>query len=225
MSELIQPVPTRPAIDRRGFVVGSAAAALAAGLAGESSAQTGPTNAVPNLYPGQNARLFKLIQKHENAHVAFLVQALGSAARPKPTFKNLTMPNVRTFFTVTLALEATGSGAYTGAAPAVFSKANLAAAASIALIEGRHTGWVATATNMPMTVNAFGQEQDFERALTVQEVVNLATPFIDNLNGGPPPTFSPTPSRTNDVAILNFALLLEYLEAEFYNINVPRFFG
>ena len=28
----------------------------------------------------------------------------------------------------------------------------------------------------------------------------------------------------NDIAILNFALALELLELDFYNINVPKFF-
>jgi hypothetical protein len=46
-------------------------------------------------------------------------------------------------------------------------------------------------------------------------------PFIASLNGGPDPT---KPLR-NDTDILNFALLLEYLEASFYNANVPKFYG
>ena len=38
--------------------------------------------------------------------------------------------------------------------------------------------------------------------------------------GGP----DPSKPLTNDADILNFALLLEYLEATFYDINVPKFY-
>jgi hypothetical protein len=43
--------------------------------------------------------------------------------------------------------------------------------------------------------------------------------FFESLNGGP----DPADALDNDTVILNFALLLEHLEAEFYRINVPHF--
>lgn len=211
---------------RRAFLRSGAAAIAAVAVAEMTAEETrAQPNALPNLYPGWNTAEFHAIQRHENDHVAFLVKALGSAARPKPNFQGLTMPNIRTFVTVTRALENTGVGAYLGALPVIFSRANVAAAGSIALVEARHSGYVNVLLNELMTQNVFGQEESFDQALTIQQVVTLAGPFIKDLNGGPPLTFSSTPSRNNDIAILNFALALEYLEASFYNINVPRFFG
>lgn len=166
-----------------------------------------------------------LVRRHENDHVAFLVNALGPMARPKPTFQNLQRANVNDFLNVSLALENTGVGAYLGAAPAIFDPGYLAAAASVALVEARHAGFFNGLRSRPMTENAFTEELSFERAFTVNEVVSAAGGFIASLNGGPPLTFSPNRSAGNDIAILNFALALEYLEAEFYNINVPLFYG
>jgi rubrerythrin len=174
---------------------------------------------------GQQTRLnFRDIQRHENDHVRFLENALGGAARPKPTFQNLEQQKFKEFFQVSQDLENTGVGAYLAAAPVIFSRQILAAAGSIALIEGRHAGWLNTLVNARLTENVYGEEQSFERPLSAEEVVMLAGPFIASLNGGPPLTYSMTPSPENDIAILNFALALEYLEADFYNLNVPRLF-
>ncbi len=223
---MTDPKPNAPAgTDRRSFVkVGATMVAAATGLmATGSTAEAAPTT-VPNFYPNFNKRAFKAIQDDENAHVAFLVNALGAAARPKPNFKNLLQPDLRSFVTTSNALENTGCGAYTGAAPIIFNRGYLGAAASIALIEARHAGYLNVLINNLSTINVFGAEEDFEMALTQQQVINLAGPFIADLNGGPALAFNTTPSRTNDIAILNFALALEYLEAEYYNINVPKFF-
>ncbi len=210
-----RPVTRRSFLSRGSTVTAAAAIAAAGGWSMTGEAQ--------GLGDGQTRLNFRDIQRHENAHVAYLVQALGASARPKPTFQGLLQANRRDFFAVSQALENTGVGAYLGAAPVIFDRAVLAAAGSIALIEGRHAGWLNTLVGDRLTTNVFGQEQNFERALTVAEVVGFAGPFVAGLNGGPPLTFSPTPSPVNDIAILNFALALEYLEAEFYNLNVPEF--
>lgn len=204
-------------VGRRRFMKGAAAMAGVAAVAGMASEAEAATVALKQQ--------MSLVRKHENEHVAYLVSALGSAARPKPTFQNLQQSNLNNFLNLSLALENTGVGAYLGAAPAIDSKEILGAAASVALIEARHAGFFNGLRSRPMTENAFGQELSFERAFTVQEVTSAAGPYIANLNGGPPLTFSSTPSAANDVAILNFALALEYLEAEYYNVNVPLFYG
>jgi hypothetical protein len=67
-------------------------------------------------------------------------------------------------------------------------------------------------------------EQSFDLDFSSQQVLNLAGPFVKNLNGGPEIGYSTTVTAANDTNILNFALALEFLEAEFYNINVPKFF-
>jgi Ferritin-like domain len=210
----------RRAFFRRGIAAAASALAVSAG---RDAFAVGNLHHLPSLYPGENAREFEAIQSHENAHVAFLVNALGANARPKPSFVDLTQPNLVTFAQTSRALENTGVGAYLGAAPIIFNSAYLAAAGSILTIEARHSGYLNVLLDLIMTENVDDRVVDFDVPLTQEQVVALAGPFITSLNGGPPLSFSTTPSAENDIAILNFALALEYLEATFYNINVPRF--
>lgn len=163
--------------------------------------------------------VLRSIQQHENDHVDFLVTALGDLARPKPTFQGLNAGTYGNFINLTQAFENTGVGAYLGAAPIINSPEYLAAAGSIMTVEARHAGWVNVYLNDTITQG----DASFEQPLTAAQVLAAVSPYVADLNGGPDLTYSDTPSDENDIAILNFALALEYLEAEFYNINVPKY--
>ena len=211
---------------RRSFLAKAAFPAAIVSALGVAShaAPAGKPKTKPKLpegIPGINAAAFHEIQNDENAHVMFLMNALGAAARPKPIFQNLTMPDVVTFAKMSLILENTGVGAYLGAAPIINSKTYLAAAGSILTIEARHAGFLGILTGTGEDLFA----HSFDQPASLAVILGNAGPFVASLNGGPPLLVSTTPSDANDIAILNFALALEYLEAEFYNINVPLFFG
>lgn len=220
---------------RRRFLMSSSAAALAAVpaiamLGGLATSADAAVEADENMESFKGPRLkvnFKSIRDHENAHVVALVDALGNLARPEPTFYPLVQPTRGAFIGVSQNLENTGVGAYLGALPYINDMDYVAAAGSIALIEARHASYLNLLRGEKLTGNLIDDDVDntFETPLTIAQVIDAAGPFIADLNGGPPLTFSTTPSPQNDIDILNFALALEYLEAAFYNANVPKFFG
>lgn len=175
---------------------------------------------LPELYPGSNTRQFQQIQADENAHVQIISNALGSAARPRPNFKNLESPDLQTFVQQSFVFENTGVAANLAVAPIINSKAILMTAGGIFGIEARHSGFLGVLV---------GQTSDLFSPLDLpapsqQVIINNISPYITDFNGGPFPMFDTTPSDQNDIDILNFALVLEYLERDFYNINVPKFF-
>lgn len=176
---------------------------------------------LPELYRGWNSRNFHEIRSDEDTHVATILQLLGAAARPKPTFQNLEARTFHEFALMSQAFENTGVGAYLGALPLLKSTELVKAAGSIALIEAYHSGYLNTLLNTPIAPN----HESFAAPLTIDQVLAAAGKFVVSLNGGPLLTFSTTPSDANDIAIVNFALALEFLEKEFYDINVPKFYG
>jgi Ferritin-like domain len=160
---------------------------------------------------------FYEIRRDENDHVAYLQQALryaGVTPRPKPSFQALEQSHHQDFFNLSKVFENVGVGAYLMAAPAISSKAYLAAAGSILTIEARHAGFLDFLVGAPLSPNGA-----FDKPISQAQIVQDVSPFIVSLNGGS----DPSAALTNDADILNFALLLEFLEAEFYNINVPKF--
>ncbi len=193
---------------------------LAACGTSTNAAATNPTATSGSTFAGlkavgDNKTAFTEIMTDENAHVQFLVKALATSARPKPTFQKIEQADIMSFANVSMALENTGVGAYLMAAPAISNKDYLAAAGSILTIEARHAGFLDVLLGQPISPNG-----TVDKPLTQAAIVQAASPFIASLNNGP----DPSAALANDTDILNFALLLEYLEAEFYNVNVPKFF-
>lgn len=261
---------------RRDFLVriGSAGLGVAAGtfIAGcGGGSNSGPANAQNGglaIGAAEIARAFQDIQTDENDHVTFLINALGSSARPRPQFNpsRLTAPDINTFIRDSAALENTGTGAY----PYVLTNPNFAsnladaqAAGTIAIVEGRHAGFLNALNGQNLltdpNMNDTGSPSNGSREVIQppSQVVSRAAPFLGTVSLGSPGTGttadtylmgytynpdggltgagSPVPadsvggptanSTVSLVGILNYALLLEYLERDFYNINVPKYFG
>ncbi|HEY0752563.1 MAG TPA: ferritin-like domain-containing protein [Ktedonobacteraceae bacterium] len=188
---------------------GTTAAAATTGTGTQQTAQLALKSAA------DSKTAFTEIMNDENQHVTFLQSALKSGARAKPTFKGLMQADVQSFAKLSQTLENVGVGAYLMAAPAIKDKGILAAAGSILTIEARHAGFLNALLQMPLSANGA-----FDKPLTQAAIVSAASPFIASLNGGP----DPSAPLKSDADILNFALLLEFLEAEFYSTNVPTLF-
>jgi hypothetical protein len=111
--------------------------------------------AASGLIPAADRTIFTTIQAHENVHVTYLRDLLGTSARPKPTFDysagngSGTGPfadvftNYATFLAVAQAFEDTGVRAYKGQAGALKPyKDVLQAALSVHSVEARHAAEV-----------------------------------------------------------------------------------
>jgi hypothetical protein len=94
-------------------------------------------------FSGNVGTFAKIVSAHEDAHVAFLKSALGSAAVKKPTFDfQGTTTDEAKFKATAQVLEDTGVAAYLGQVGNIKTKKIVLAAASILPVEARHAGWV-----------------------------------------------------------------------------------
>ena len=206
--------------NRRSFLLRSTLA-IPAALAMGGVANANHFGYLPSLYSGWNSRNFHEILNDERNHVAELTAVLGGNARPKPTFQHLVANSASQFAAMSQAFENTGVGAYLRAGFFIFSDEYQFVGNQIALVEAYHAGYINTLVNTPIVPNG----NSYANGLLASEVVAAVSPFIASLNGGPTPGYLDVRSDANDTNILNFALLLEQLELEFYSLNVSRIFG
>ena len=91
---------------------------------------------------GERRQCAQVVGAHERAHVAFIAQVLGKAARKKPRFSfgDATRDPAK-FTAAALTLEDLSVAAYNGQA-ANLTKGTLAAAARIVSVEARHAAWI-----------------------------------------------------------------------------------
>jgi hypothetical protein len=102
--------------------------------------------AVANQAFGSSAALkafAETVAEHEAKHVAFLKQALGSAAIKSPKFDfGDAVTDQAKFAATSQVLEDTGVSAYLGQVGNVAQRAVLKAAGTITTVEARHAAWI-----------------------------------------------------------------------------------
>jgi len=115
---------------------------------------------------GETARFAQVVGEHERAHVAFLAEALGSAAVAKPTFDfKGTTADPDLFRATAVAGEDLGVSAYNGQGPRI-SRALLGAAASIVSVEARHAAWIRDIVRANPVPQPFDEARSMRQVLT-----------------------------------------------------------
>lgn len=130
---------------------------------------------------GKNLAIFTIIRDHERDHVDAISQGLSQAgatpvkARKSYDFSKLgDMTTEAGMLKIAALLEATGVGAYNGAAREITSKTILGVAGQIVAVEARHTGQL----NALVDPNANPVPNAFEKALKPQDVLAAVTPVL-----------------------------------------------
>lgn len=231
---------------RRSFLIRSATTAAVPGLVlGASSASRAgsgkskgkpPAPHKPPAFPppGVSSALISTliheIQNDEAAHVPILQEKLVDVdnplkpqVRPMPVLNltNLVQPNLKAFLETAAAFENTGSGTYGGALFAIQQTDEyFRTAVGLCTVESRHASFLNALLGEALVPDFAPVEAPIEQGITLSRVAPFVLDPVVGL-----PSFDPIhASDANNFAILDFLLFLEYIEAEFYRLNVPRFF-
>jgi hypothetical protein len=214
---------------RRSFLLralgGSALAVPALGLVSAPRAAAAPNKKLT----GFPATLLQEIMKDEAAHVKVIQSLLDDEDNPLPVpirkapnldMAELTQPNLQAFLETAAAFENTGSGLYHGALENITQTDEyFPIAAGLASVESRHASWLNSMLGESLVPDSVAVEAPINQNTTLSRVA----PFVTDPRSTFPSFDTTTVSDANNFAILDFVLFLEYIEAAFYAVNVPRF--
>lgn len=225
---------------RRSFLIRSAAAgAVAPGLllAGPSRSQAASKKKPPPPAPlGVSTALISVLIKEimndEAAHVPILQAKLVDPDNPftpkvrtPPVLNmaNIVQPNIQAFIETAAVFENTGSGTYGGALFAIQQTDEyFRTAVGLCTVESRHASFLNALLGDALVPSFAPVEAPIDQDVTLSRIA----PFISSPGPSGFPSFDPlNASDQNNFHILDFLLFLEYIEAAFYHINVPRFFA
>jgi len=218
-----------PARSRRSFLAralgASALAVPALGLVSTPRAAVG----APKKVGGPTATLLQEIMNDEAAHVKVIQNLLDDDDNPLPVpiravpdldTDALTQPNFQAFLEAAAGFENTGSGLYHGALLNITqTQEYFPIAAGLASVESRHASWLNSLLGDSLVPDFVPVEAPIDQTTVLSRVA----PFVKDHRSTFPSFYTTTVSDRNNFFILDFVLFLEYIEAAFYAINVPRF--
>jgi hypothetical protein len=205
----------------------SALAVPALSLVSASRASAGSKN--NKKASGLSAELLQEIMNDEAAHVKVLQNLLDDPDNPLPVpirkspnldKDALTQANFQDFLETASAFENTGSGLYHGALLNITqTQEYFPVAAGLASVESRHASWLNSLLGNSLVPDFAPVEAPIDQTTVLSRVA----PFVTDARSTFPSFDTTTVSDANNFSVLDFVLFLEYIEAAFYAINVPRF--
>jgi hypothetical protein len=195
----------------------------------QAKAKAKPKPGQPTKLTGLTATLLQEIMNDEASHVTIIQHLLNDPDNPlpvpirnPPTFNlaALTQPTLQDFFETAAAFENTGSGLYHGALLNITqTQEYFPTAAGLAAVESRHASWLNSLLGESLVPDFAPVEAPIDQSVTLSRV----TSFVNDPRSTFPAFDTTVVSDANNFFILDFILFLEYIEAKFYAINVPRF--
>ena len=201
---------------------------------------------LPNLFTNENkAIFFEILQDEENHVTQLSIQSdfVVNTSPAIPTFKNLVQATPQKFVQVAAMIENGGVGSYLQGLAAISPQGHqdyFGIAAGITAVEAQHTGFLNALLNQAIAPTAQSNLNNPGIATPIppQTIIDAINGLgvIDSLND-----FAPwfTPYNTafdatnanpqmvddmNDQHIINFSLVLEFLEVAYYRENIEAFF-